>query len=138
MKIHRGRLPGAPSQHRTDTFTGTVWADPVLAERQPAVSVNTVCFTPGARTYWHSHADGQILVVTHGRGLVRTREGSEAALTAGDVVYVPPGEEHWHGAATDTMLIHLAISLGRTQWNDEVADDLYRRVAAAADGGSSA
>jgi quercetin dioxygenase-like cupin family protein len=128
MKIHPGRLPGAASQHRTDTFTGTVWADPVLAEQRPARTVNTVCFTPGARTYWHSHDDGQFLIVTHGRGFVYTREGASSPLTVGDVVYVPPGEEHWHGAAGDTMLIHLAISLGETRWRDEVTDDLYRRV----------
>lgn len=128
MKIHHGRIPGAASQHRTDTFTGTVWADPVFAERQPARSVNTVCFAPGARTYWHSHDEGQILVVTHGSGLVGTREGTTAALAAGDVVYVPPGEEHWHGAGADTMLIHLAVSLGETQWRDEVAEEFYRRL----------
>jgi quercetin dioxygenase-like cupin family protein len=131
MKIHRGRLPGAASQNRTDTFTGTVWADPVFAERRPLCNVNTVCFTPGARTYWHSHDEGQILIVTHGRGFVYTREGAESPLSVGDVVYVPPGEEHWHGAGADTMLVHLAISLGETRWRDEVAEDLYRRVSAA-------
>jgi quercetin dioxygenase-like cupin family protein len=135
MKIHRGRLPGEPSQHRADTFTGTVWADPVLAERRPVITVTTVCFTPGARTYWHSHGDGQLLIVTHGRGLVHTREGAEAPLGPGDVVYVPPGEEHWHGAAPDTMLIHMAVSLGETRWRDEVAEEGYERVSAATYGG---
>ncbi len=135
MRIHRGRLPGAASQHRTDTFTGTVWADPVLAEQRPPCSVNTVCFTPGARTFWHSHGAGQILMVTHGRGFVHTRDDEKSMITVGDLVYVPPGEEHWHGAAGDTMLVHVAISLGETQWLDEVADDLYRRVLDAAGDG---
>jgi quercetin dioxygenase-like cupin family protein len=137
MKIHRGRLPDAPSENRTDTFTGTVWADPVFAEKSPTMSVNTVCFLPGGRTYWHSHGEGQILVVTHGRGLVQNRDGEEASIASGDVIYVPPGEEHWHGAAGGSLLIHLAISLGQTTWGDEVAKDLYERVAALADGGST-
>ncbi|HEY7483277.1 MAG TPA: cupin domain-containing protein [Streptosporangiaceae bacterium] len=126
MKIHRGRLPGAASENRTETFTGTVWADPVVAE--PGLTVNTVCFTPGARTYWHSHGAGQILLVTHGRGFVQTRDDEKSLITPGDIVYVPAGEEHWHGAAGDSLLVHLAVSLGTTAWSDEVAEDLYRRT----------
>lgn len=128
MKIHRGRVPDSSSENRTETFTGTVWADPVLNE-SPRVMVNTVCFNPGARTYWHSHAEGQILVVTHGRGLIQNRD-EKSVIEPGDVVYVPPGEEHWHGAAGETLLIHLAISLGPTTWLEEVSDDLYQRITA--------
>lgn len=130
MKIHRGRLPGAASENRTDTFTGTVWGDPILVESNPAITGNTVCFMPGARTYWHSHGEGQILIVTHGRGFVQNRD-EQSPIAPGDVVYVPPGEEHWHGAAGDSMLVHLAISLGPTQWLDEVDEELYQRVVAA-------
>jgi quercetin dioxygenase-like cupin family protein len=130
MKIHRGRLPGAPSQARSETFTGTVWADPILSEADPELNALTVCFPPGARTYWHSHGEGQVLIVTHGRGFVQARDGEKALLTPGDIVYAPPGEEHWHGAAEDSMLVHLAVSLGSTRWLAEVDDDLYRRAVA--------
>jgi quercetin dioxygenase-like cupin family protein len=130
MKIHRGRLPGVPSENRTETFTGTVWADPILAEENPALNALTVCFTPGARTYWHSHGEGQVLIVTHGRGFVQNRDEEKALLTPGDIVYAPPGEEHWHGAADDSMLVHLAVSLGSTRWLQEVDEDLYQRVVA--------
>lgn len=133
MKIHHGRLPGAASENRTETFTGTVWADPVLAEA-PGLTANTVCFTPGARTYWHSHGEGQILVVTHGRGFVQNRDGDGSAVGPGDIVYAPAGEEHWHGALGDSLLIHLAISLGPATWLSEVEEDLYQRVLAAVDG----
>ncbi|MGH8868115.1 MAG: cupin domain-containing protein [Actinomycetes bacterium] len=131
MKIHRGRLPGTASENRTDTFTGTVWADPILAEKNPALTANTVCFTPGARTYWHSHGEGQVLIVTHGRGFVQNRDEEKALITVGDVVYVPPDEEHWHGAADDSLLIHVAISLGQTKWTSEVEEALYARVTGA-------
>jgi quercetin dioxygenase-like cupin family protein len=130
MKIHHGRPPGAASENRTQTFTGTVWLDPVMSEDQPALAANSVCFTPGARTYWHSHSEGQLLIVTHGRGFVQSRDEEKAMLTAGDIVYAPPGEEHWHGAADDSMLVHLAISLGSTDWLEEVDGDLYQRVIA--------
>ncbi len=68
--------------------------------------------------------------MTHGRGFVQSRDGEKATLTAGDIVYAPPGEEHWHGAAEDSILVHLAISLGSTDWLKEVDEDLYRRVVA--------
>lgn len=131
MKIHRGRLPGAASENRTDRFTGTVWADPILAESNPTLAANTVCFTPGTRTHWHSHGEGQILIVTHGRGLVQNRDDERSLIAPGDVVYVPPGEEHWHGAAGDSILVHVAISIGSTQWFDEVEEELYQRAVAA-------
>ena len=98
MKINRGREPGTTSELRTATFTGEVWGDPVLAETD-GVLINNVFFAPGARTHWHTHDQGQILVVTSGEGRARARDGSGGKLTAGDVVWIPPGEEHWHGAA---------------------------------------
>ena len=131
MRINRGREADAASEARSDWFTGTVWADPVLADA-PGVSVTDVFFTPGARTRWHRHVQGQVLLVTHGRGCAQTRSGSVSPLTSGDVVFFEPGEEHWHGAAGETYLLHRAISLGETEWLEEVAEDDYR---AAASGG---
>jgi quercetin dioxygenase-like cupin family protein len=133
MRIIRGRASGdTPSQHRTDTFTGTVWADPVLTTEE-GHAVNSVTFTPGARTYWHSHAGGQLLVVIAGQGWVCAAGGRPEPIRAGDVVWAPPGERHWHGGTAETIMTHLAVSLGSTSWLDEVSDeDFLAAVAKAA------
>ncbi|NUT35273.1 MAG: cupin domain-containing protein [Hamadaea sp.] len=95
--------------------------------------VALVRFTPGAHTHWHSHAVGQTLHVTDGVGLVGTRDGAVIRVRAGDTVVCPPGEEHWHGAAADTFMSHLALLEARadggdpTTWLDPVSDDQYRR-----------
>ena len=115
-----GRAPDTvPSTNRSDTFTGTVWADPALPT-QDGVTIANIFFAPGARTFWHHHELGQILHVVAGRGLVCSAGGAVEVLRPGDVVWVPPGERHWHGAAHDSYLVHLAISLGTTVWGDEV------------------
>jgi quercetin dioxygenase-like cupin family protein len=124
MKINRGREAGTTSELRTATFTGEVWGDPVLPETD-GVLINNVFFAPGARTHWHTHHQGQILVVTAGGGRSRARDGSGGELAAGDVVWIPPGEEHWHGAAPDSYMLHLAISLGGHDWLDPVTDGEY-------------
>ena len=82
MHVSHGRS-GQPSEQRTATFTGTVHMDPVL--NAPDVMINTVVFTPGARTHWHRHPGGQLLVVTAGRGVVATRDGDTEVVTSGDV-----------------------------------------------------
>jgi quercetin dioxygenase-like cupin family protein len=129
MRIARGRADD-PSQKRDDTFTGTVWADPVLST-EADVGVNDVFFEPGARTHWHTHAIGQVLVVTHGEGFVRTRDGDGGRIAAGDVVHIASGEEHWHGAAPDSYLLHVAISLGSATWLEPVSDKDYAAGVAA-------
>jgi quercetin dioxygenase-like cupin family protein len=123
MRIARGRA-SARSEKRGETFTGTVWADPVLGA-EGEVGVNDVFFEPGARTHWHAHAIGQVLVVTHGEGFVRTRDGSGGRVKAGDVVHIASGEEHWHGAGPDSYLLHVAISLGSATWLEPVNDEDY-------------
>jgi quercetin dioxygenase-like cupin family protein len=127
VKINRGREAGASSEDRTDgeTFTGTVWADPVLRE-VPGVNVNTVFFAHGGRTYWHRHTEGQLLLVTGGAGLVQSRGGGAERVGAGDVVHSDPGEEHWHGSGRGTMMVHTAVSLGVTEWLEEVSEEDYR------------
>jgi quercetin dioxygenase-like cupin family protein len=129
MRIARGRAD-TPSQKRDDTFTGTVWADPVLGAEDD-VGVNDVFFEPGARTDWHTHAIGQVLLVTHGEGFVRTRAGDGGRIGAGDVVHIASGEEHWHGAAPDSYLLHVAISLGSATWLEPVSDEDYAAGTAA-------
>ena len=125
MRIAHGRARSAASEERGPTFTGRVWADPVLAAEDD-VGVNAVFFEPGARTHWHTHAVGQVLYVTHGEGYLMTRTGEGGRLAAGDVAHIPPGEEHWHGAAPGSYLLHLAISLGEATWLDPVSDEDYR------------
>ncbi len=127
MKINRGREKAARSEQRSETFTGKVWADRVLADPNGAVGVGSIFFEPRARTYWHRHSGGQVLVVTHGEGRVRSRDGKGGTIAAGDVVHIQPGEEHWHGAGPDSYLLHHAISLGKTEWLREVTDEEYRQ-----------
>ncbi|MEJ2888822.1 cupin domain-containing protein [Actinomycetospora aeridis] len=124
MKIVHGRADGAVTEARTATFTGTVWGDPVLPTTD-GTTINSVTFTPGARTFWHHHERGQVLVVTAGTGWVCTHGETPEPLTVGDVVWVPPGERHWHGAGPGSIMTHLATSLGTTTWLDEVSEDEY-------------
>jgi quercetin dioxygenase-like cupin family protein len=124
MKISCGHADGQPTKEVSETFTGTVLRDPVLSG-DGAPTINSVTFPPGARTNWHAHKRGQILVVTSGRGRASTRTGDVTPLEPGDVVWFSPGEEHWHGAGPDTVMTHLAISLGTTSWGDAVSDSDY-------------
>jgi quercetin dioxygenase-like cupin family protein len=124
MHVTNGHEPGRASENRTATFSGTVWADPVLVADDAPV-VNLVTFQPGARTHWHSHEIGQLLFVVHGRGVAQVRDGDCVRLSAGDVVWFEAGEVHWHGADEDTVMGHTAVSLGTTEWLDAVADADY-------------
>jgi quercetin dioxygenase-like cupin family protein len=124
MDIVRGRADGQPSQARSDTFTGTVFGDPVLAA--PDLTIGNVFFAPSGRTYWHSHGGGQVLNVVKGRGLVADRNGEAHFIGASDVVYAAGGDEHWHGASSDSYVIHTAISMGATTWLEEVDEADYR------------
>jgi quercetin dioxygenase-like cupin family protein len=124
MRIARGRSAGQASEERGPTFTGRVWADPVLGS-EDGVAINAVFFEPGARTHWHTHELGQVLYVTHGEGFVQARDGTGDRISAGDVVHIAPGEDHWHGAARESYLLHVAISLGEADWGDPVTDEDY-------------
>ncbi len=127
MRIARGRVAGAPSEERGATFTGRVWADPVLPA-EDGVFANNVFFEPGARTHWHTHEVAQVLYVLAGKGWVQVRGGSGGPITSGDTVHIPAGEEHWHGAAGETIMLHLAVSVGATNWLDPVSDEDYERA----------
>ena len=114
-------------------FTGDVYMTPIYnGTGLSRMTVALVRFTPGARTNWHSHAVGQTLHVTEGVGLVGVRDGSVVRVRAGDTVVCPPGEEHWHGAAADTFMSHLAMlealpSGGDpTTWLEPVTDEQYQ------------
>jgi quercetin dioxygenase-like cupin family protein len=118
----------APAQ----AFTGDVYVTSIYSGTEPSrMTVALVRFTPGAHTNWHRHAVGQTLHVTEGVGLVGTRDGSVVRVRAGDTVVCPPHEEHWHGAAADTFMSHLAMlenlpDVGDpTTWLEPVPDEAY-------------
>jgi quercetin dioxygenase-like cupin family protein len=94
---------------RAETFTGDVWFHVIAGGGYQRMRVNTVRFAPGARTAWHSHPRGQTLYVLAGRGLVQSRGGEVIEIQSGDLIHTPPGEEHWHGAAPDHFMLHLAL-----------------------------
>lgn len=108
-------------------FTGDVWFDVIARGEEPSrLRANTVRFAPCARTAWHSHSLGQTLYVTEGVGYVQSRGGEVITIRPGDVIYTPPGEEHWHGAAADHFMTHLALWEGdETAWAEPVSDDEY-------------
>ncbi len=91
-------------------FTGHVWLDPIAAPACAGQQANAgiVRFAPGARTAWHSHPGGQTLQVTEGVALIQAR-GGDVEVPAGSTAICPPGEEHWHGAAPDRFMTHIAI-----------------------------
>jgi quercetin dioxygenase-like cupin family protein len=112
-------------------FTGEVYFDVIIKGAEPSrVRVNSVHFTPGARTAWHSHAVGQTLHVTEGIGLVQARGSDIVVMRQGDTVFTPPGEWHWHGAAAGHFMTHLAIweapdSGPESDWGNLVTDEEY-------------
>jgi len=116
-----------------ETFTGDAWYDVIAKGEEPSrMRVNVVRFAPGARNAWHSHAMGQTLHVTEGNGLIQARGGDVIELRPGDTIYTPPGEWHWHGAAPDHFMTHLAMWEApeegpETQWSDLVTDQEYHR-----------
>ncbi|HEX3261079.1 MAG TPA: cupin domain-containing protein [Pseudonocardia sp.] len=127
-------IPAKPPTARgpAEWFTGDVFLDAIARGEEPSrVRVNAVRFTPGARTAWHSHAVGQTLYVTDGRGLVQARGGEVTALRAGDVVHAPAGEWHWHGAAAEHYMTHLSITEApgddrpETVWGEHVTEAEY-------------
>lgn len=111
-------------------FTGTVRIDPLLQAPAPArIAGASVTFEPGARTAWHTHPLGQTLIVTAGVGRAQRAGGPIEEIRPGDVVWFPPGEKHWHGAAPTTAMTHLAFHEaldGKTvDWLEPVSDSDY-------------
>src|SRR5271154_1970713 len=113
-----------------ENFTGTVWQDPIITPQPPARAVaNRVAFEPGARTAWHTHPLGQTLYVISGVGRVQTKGGPVREIKAGDVVWIPPGEKHWHGASPANGMTHIAMQEALdgsyVNWMEPVADAEY-------------
>ena len=112
-------------------FTGTVRIDPLFQPEDPARTLGAnVTFEPGARTAWHIHPLGQILIVTAGCGLVQSWGGPIEQIRPGDVVRFAPGEKHWHGATATTAMTHIAIVEKldgiSADWMEQVSNEQYQ------------
>lgn len=111
-------------------FTGTVWQDPIIETTAPArIRSARVSFEPGARTAWHTHPLGQTLYVVSGLGRVQSWGGPVREMRAGDVVWIPPGEKHWHGASPNAAMVHIAMHEAEggkhVDWLEHVTDGQY-------------
>ena len=112
-------------------FTGSVFIDAVAAPAGDSrLQASSVHFTPGARTAWHTHPNGQTIFVTEGMGLAQRRGGEIEVIRPGDRVFFEPGEEHWHGAAQDRFMTHLALVVvdadgNAATWLEHVTDAEY-------------
>ena len=117
----------APTQGPAEYFTGTVRIEPLL-ETDERLGVS-VTFEAEARTVWHTHPGEQVLIVTAGCGRAQSWGGSIQEIWPGDVVRIPAGEKHWHGAAPTTAMTHIAIVQKRdgktVDWLEPVSDDQY-------------
>jgi quercetin dioxygenase-like cupin family protein len=131
MEITRsGSVP--PTNGPADWFTGPVRITPLFQPKDPArAAASSVTFEPGARTAWHTHPLGQTLIVTAGIGWVQREGGSIEEIRPGDVVWIPPGMRHWHGASPTAAMTHIAIHEqlnGKVvEWMEKVSDEQYRR-----------
>ncbi|HXY17768.1 MAG TPA: cupin domain-containing protein [Gaiellaceae bacterium] len=133
MEITRSSLETRPGP--SDWFTGSVYLDAVAAPAGASrLSAHSVHFTPGARTAWHTHPNGQTIYVLEGIGLAQRRGGPIEVIRPGDRVFFEPGEDHWHGAASNRFMTHLAMlevddDGNSATWGDPVTDEEYSAAA---------
>ena len=129
MQITRNSIETAVG--RGEWFTGAVYIDTVAVPLGASrLSASSVHFTPGARTAWHTHPNGQTIYVTVGIGLCQCRGGPIEVIRPGDRVFFEPGEEHWHGAAPTRFMTHLAMQQvddegNPVTWGEHVTDEEY-------------
>ena len=135
MQITRNTLE--TGRGPSEWFTGTVYLDAIATpsgtSRAHAVRVH---FTPGARTAWHTHPHGQTIFVTEGVGLCQRRGEPVEVIRPGDRVFFEPGEDHWHGATPNRLMVHIAIqeadeSGSPVTWGEHVSDEEYAAEPAA-------
>src|SRR5438874_13357175 len=139
MKITRNTIEtmAGPS----DWFTGAVYVDAVAAPSDGSrLSASSVHFTPGARTAWHTHPNGQTIWVSEGVGFCQRRGGPIEVIRPGDRVFFEPGEDHWHGAAATRFMTHLALQLADDSgspvtWGEHVSDEQYAQAPSLEEGG---
>jgi quercetin dioxygenase-like cupin family protein len=113
-----------------NNFTGTAWLQMLVNNDSIyTTSIGNVTFKPGARTNWHKHPGGQILLVTDGSGFYQEKGKPAQVIRIGDIIKIPPDTEHWHGASPDSSLTHIAISpntdKGSVIWLQPVSDSEY-------------
>src|SRR3954466_4503546 len=129
MEITRNAVETVPGP--SEWFTGDVYIDSVAAASAGSrAQASSVHFTPGARTAWHTHPNGQTIWVTEGVGLAQRRGGPLEVIRPGDRVFFEPGEDHWHGAPPNRFMVHLALNEVdddhvAVNWGDKVTDDEY-------------
>ena len=134
MQITRNGPDTTPGP--SDWFTGAVFIDAVATPSGPSrLSASSVHFTPGARTAWHTHPNGQTIFVLEGAGLAQRRGGPVEVIRPGDRVFFEPGEEHWHGAAPNRFMTHMAMLQvdeegNNATWLDHVTDEEYAQAPA--------
>ncbi|WP_285136647.1 cupin domain-containing protein [Microbacterium sp. lyk4-40-TSB-66] len=130
--------PATPTvKNPPEQFAGDVWVDPIAAphEADQRMTVALVRFAPGARTAWHSHARGQFLRVTQGVARFGDRDGNIIEVHPGQTLYTPPGEDHWHAAAGDAFMEHIAMlengddPATTTTWKEHITDADYAGTA---------
>ena len=126
--IRKGAQPSR--QGPAENFTGSVRVDPLFQASAPArASGSLVTFEPGARTAWHTHPLGQTLIVTAGTGRVQRWGDPVDEIRQGDVVWIPPGQKHWHGAAPNSSMAHIAVVEAldgkAVEWMEKVSDAQY-------------
>ena len=129
MLIHRAGSRES-KKASSDYFTGTVWQDPIIEATEPArVRALRVAFEPGARTAWHTHPLGQTLHIVSGIGLIGLRNETPQLIKNGDTIWIPPNEEHWHGATAKNTMVHIAIQEALNEnvaiWLEKVTDADY-------------
>jgi quercetin dioxygenase-like cupin family protein len=122
----------SPTPGPAEYFTGTVRVQPLFQPTEPSrVAGASVTFEPGARTAWHTHPVGQRLIVMAGAGWVQQWGGPIEDITPGDVVWIPPGQKHWHGATATSQMTHIALQEhldGKVvEWLEKVTDEQYHR-----------
>ena len=132
MEITRNSIETNPGP--SEWFSGTVFIDPIAAASP--LSASAVHFTPGARTAWHTHPKGQTIWVTEGVGVCQSEGGPIEVIRPGDRVFFAPGENHWHGAAPNRFMLHIAIqeaddSGSPVTWGEHVTDEQYGAAPAA-------
>jgi quercetin dioxygenase-like cupin family protein len=129
VQVTKNSLQTTPGP--SDWFTGTVYIDAVATPSESSrVQAASVHFSPGARTAWHTHPNGQTIYVTEGVGRAQRRGGPIEVIHPGDRVFFEPGEDHWHGAAPDRLMTHIAMQQvadrgSAVTWGEHVTDEEY-------------
>ena len=127
--IRNSSAEGASTaQGPKDWFTGQVFIDKIHSDEDAQIA--NVCFTPCARTNWHTHHNGQLIKCTAGSGWICDKGEKPQKLEVGDVVWCPPGTTHWHGADDGSYMVHFVFARGKVDWSEAVTEEEYGQKSA--------